>query len=133
MTMFLMNTVSAEVEPAGPLKNWFQLTGHKILRENYPEASEVLNEFRDQGALVLGAKLVGVHDQDDEIERDDPRFNNPEEPGFGVVQLGDGTYRMYLAVNQAEYALFRFLVRNEGGEEADVQFDPISNYQKPQQ
>jgi hypothetical protein len=130
MTMFLMNTMSAEVEPTGGLKGWFQLTGHKICRETaYADVADVLGDVADD--VVHGAKIVGIHDADEEIEQQDPRFNDPDEPGFGVVKLGDGTYRMYLAVNRAEYVMFRHLAKNEAGEEADPANDPISDYRKP--
>ena len=131
MTMFLTNVMSAEVELAGGLPNWFQLTGHKICRETaYACTPDALCDSGEEN-LIVGAKLVGVHDADEEIETQDPRFNNPDEPGFGVVKLNDGSYRMYLEVNRAEYVLFRFLARNEAGEEYDAENDPISNYRKP--
>ena len=62
----------------------------------------------------------------------DPRFNheNNSDRGysFGVYTEAGRTY-MLLAVNQAEYALFRFLCPHEaGGPEADDAYDPIATY-----
>lgn len=128
MTMFLMNTVQAEVEPVLGQAGWFQLNGKGILREMQP-CEELLNECRDLGSLVDGAKLLGLHDVDSDIERQDPRFNDEDEPGFGVVKH-DAGYTMYLSCNRAEYVLFRFLVPMSGGEKFDTEYDDISNYRK---
>ena len=130
MTMFLMNLMSAEVEPTGGLPNWFQLTGHKIFRETaFSDAAEAL--FENEDRVIPDAKIVGIHDFDEGIADRDPRFTDPDEPGFGVVKMRDGTYRMYLSCNRAEYVLFRFLARNESGEQYDALKDPITDYQKP--
>ena len=129
MTMFIMNTIQAEVEPVPGQPGWFQLTGKRIQRENM-DPFELLQDLIGQDSLIPGAKLLGVHDFDEEICDKDPRFNDDEEPGFGVAKENDGTYTMYLACNRAEYALFRFLVPNTSGEQDDNEIDPISTYRK---
>lgn len=127
--MFLMNTIQAEVEPVPGQNGWYQLTGKKIQREGM-DPTDLLNELRDDERLIPDAKLLGVHSFDEEIADRDPRFNDPDEPGFGVTKEEDGTYTMYLACNRAEYALFRFLVPMAGGEEMESQYDPMSDYRK---
>lgn|GEM_PF-6661625 len=129
MTMFLMNTVCAEVEPVPGQPGWFQLTGRKILRHGM-DTTELLNELKGDEVLVDDPKLLGVHDFDEEIEYKDPRFNDDREPGFGVAKEEDGSYTAYLACNRAEYAFLRFIVPYEAGPELDEEFDPISNYRK---
>lgn len=60
----------------------------------------------------------------------DPRFNheNHEDRAsfFVYTDPHDGRTYMLLAVNQAEYVLFRFLAPHESGEDED--YDPIENY-----
>lgn len=127
--MFLMNTIQAEVEPVPGQDGWFQLTGKKIQREGM-DPTELLCELRDDERLIPDAKLLGVHDVDEEIADMDPRFNDEEQPGFGVTKEEDGTYTAYLACNRAEYAFFRFLTPMAGGDEMESQYDPLSIYRK---
>lgn len=128
MTMFLLNTVQAEVEPVPGQPGWFQLTGKGIARDWEP-CEELLIGNRELGNLIEGARLLGLHNVDDDIEDQDPRFNDEDAPGFGVVKHNSG-YTMYLACNRAEYVLIRFLAPNVGGEAADREWDDISNYRK---
>jgi hypothetical protein len=130
--MFLYSGIRAEVEPVPGKRDWYQLTGKHIERWTV----DVMDTFGDlRGTKVKvnhTAKILGIHDVDPEIELRDPRFNeeNNEDEGntFGVYTEGGRTY-MLLAVNQAEYALFRFLCPHEaGGPEADEKYDPIENY-----
>lgn len=127
--MFLLNTIQAEVEPVPGQDGWFQLTGKRIFREHM-DPTELLEELRDDERLIPDAKLLGVHDIDEEIADMDPRFNDEEQPGFGVMKEEDGTFTAYLACNRAEYAFFRFLVPSTGGDEGDNEADPISIYRK---
>lgn len=125
--MFLYKGMSAEVEPVPGKRGWFQLTGRHIERWTMP-MEEALPQM---GATQKdrGAKILGIHDADDEIAVADPRFNweNCEShPQFAVIKQADGTYRMYLAVNQAEYVLFRFLAPHEAKD--DEAFDPMCEY-----
>jgi len=129
MTMFLYNLIQAEVEPVPGKEGWFQLTGKKILR-NRMDPVDMLNELAEYEVLVPDAKLLGVHDYDEEIEYKDPRFADLDEPGFGVAKEKDGTFTVYLACNRAEWVFFRFAIPDEGGPEADEEFDPISTYRK---
>jgi hypothetical protein len=129
MTMFLFNTIQAEVEPVPGQPGWFQLTGKKILR-NGMDPTELIQELAEYGVLVEDPKLLGVNDIDDEIEYKDPRFADLDEPGFAVAKEKDGTYTAYLACNRAEFAFFRFAIPDEAGEPHDEEFDPISTYRK---
>lgn len=127
MTMFLFKTIQGEVEPVPGQAGWFQLTGQKIVREPM-SCEDILNDLDEH--VVRDAKLLGVHDFDEEIEYKDPRFAELDQPGFGVVKHEDGTYTAYLACNRAEYAFLRFVVPSEGGEAQDAEWDPISTYRK---
>jgi hypothetical protein len=127
--MFLMNTISAEVEPVPGQPGWFQLTGKKILRHT-DDPTDLLQELTEYEILVPDAKLLGVHDFDEEIDYKDPRFCDLDEPGFGVAKEKDGTFTAYLACNRAEFVFFRFVTPHEGGEQHEEEFDPISNYRK---
>lgn len=125
--MFLYRGMSAEVEPVPRKNGWFQLTGRHIERWTMP-MEEALT---DMGCTEADrqAKILGIHDADPELEAGDPRFNwenCQDNPSFAVIKQSDGTYRMYLAVNQAEYVLFRFLAPHESGD--DEAFDPMSDY-----
>lgn len=125
--MFLYNGMSAEVEPVPGRKGWFQLTGRHI--ERWTQPMEEATPEMANGPEDYEAKVLGIHDVDPEISENDPRFNwenNEDRASFAVIKHRDGTYRMYLAVNQAEYALFRFLAPHEAID--DEEFDPMSNY-----
>jgi hypothetical protein len=113
MTMIIVNTISAEVEPINGRPGWFQLTGKNILREMC-DCTDELDAHETDGDLVEGAQLLGVSGYYD-VSTDDPRFNYQNCEGdrsFGVVKV-DGGYKMLLAVNRAEYALFAFLAPHE--------------------
>lgn len=127
MTMFLFNTIRGEVEPVPGKDGWFQLTGKKITRECQP-CEDILHDI--DMIVVKDARLLGVHDFDEEIEYKDPRFNELDEPGFGVVKWDDNTYTAYLACNRPEYAFMRFVVPAEEGDAQDEEWDPISTYRK---
>lgn len=92
--MFLFNTIRGEVEPVPGQNGWFQLTGKKITREVQP-CEDILNDLED--AVIKDAKLFGVHDFDEGIECKDQRFNELDEPGFGIVKWDDNSYTAYLA------------------------------------
>ena len=113
MTMIIVNTISAEVEPIKGRPGWFQLTGKNILREMC-DCTEELGAYEGDGLLVEDAQLFGVSGYYD-VSTDDPRFNHENcegERSFGIVKVDDG-YKMLLAVNRAEYALFAFLAAHE--------------------
>lgn len=121
--MYLINTIQAEVEPVPGQNGWYQLTGREIKRWTIP-ACDTAIELRDAGIqLHTDAKILGVHNVDEEIADGDPRFNeenDPEWPSFYVYT--DPKLRktfMMLDVNQAEYAILRFLVPHESGAECD--------------
>lgn len=127
--MFLLNGIRAQVEPVPAKTGWYQLTGKHIERWTV-DVGDTLSDLEHGGAKVdYQAKILGIHDRDAEISEKDPRFNaesNPEDGAtFGVYTEAGRTY-MLLAVNQAEYALFRFLCPHESGD--DDEFDPISDY-----
>ena len=127
--MFLFNGIRAQVEPVPAKAGWYQLTGKHIERWTM-DVGDTLGDLENGGAKVdYQAKILGIHDRDAEIAERDPRFNeenNPEDGAtFGVYTEAGRTY-MLLAVNQAEYALFRFLCPHESGD--DDAFDPISDY-----
>jgi len=130
--MFLFSGIRAEVEPVPGKKGWYQLTGKHIERWTV-DVGDTFGDLRGTKCKVNhDAKVLGIHNIDPEIELRDPRFNheNNAEDGhtFGVYTEAGRTY-MLLAVNQAEYALFRFLCPHEaGGEEADEEFDSIDRY-----
>lgn len=120
--MFLMNTISADVEPVPGKDGWYQLTGKNITRESC-DCAEELDAYEDGGHLILGAQLFGVSDFDT-VSRHDPRFNHENDEGdrtFGVFTDFQGQLRMMLAVNRAEYALFTFLAKHEcPGDDTDI-------------
>ncbi|MBL0719751.1 hypothetical protein JI742_07600 [Piscinibacter sp. Jin2] len=127
--MFLFNGIRAEVEPVPKKKGWYQLTGKHIERWTM-DVSDTLGDLRGSGIKVdFQAKVMGIHDREPEIALHDPRFNeenNPEHGAtFGVYTAAGRTY-MLMAVNQAEYVIFRFLCPHEAGD--DGEFDPISEY-----
>ncbi len=132
--MFLYSGMRAEVEPVPGKKGWFQLTGQHIERWTV----DVQGTFGDLKAAKIKvnyrAKIFGIHDRDPEIALHDPRFNYENDPdrgaSFGVYTEAGRTY-MLLAVNQAEYVLFRFLAPHEAAavdSDADEKNDPISDY-----
>lgn len=129
MTMFLMSTISAEVEPVPGQLGWFQLTGKKLLRW-VDDPTELIQQLKEDDVLIEDPKLLGVHDFDEEIDYKDPRFCDLAEPGFAVEKKDDGTYTAYLACNRAEFAFFRFAIPHEAGSELEEECDPISNYRK---
>ena len=127
--MFLFNGIRAEVEPVPKKKGWYQLTGKHIERWTV-DVGSTLGDLASGGIKVdYRAKVLGIHDRDPEIGEQDPRFNeenNPEDGAtFGVYTESGRTY-MLLAVNQAEYVIFRFLCPHEAGD--DEAFDPMSDY-----
>jgi hypothetical protein len=126
--MFLYNGMRAEVEPVPKKKGWYQLTGKHIERWTMP-VEETAGDLHGV-KLNFKARIVGIHDIDPEIELRDPRFNheNHEDRAsfFVYTDPHDGRTYMLLAVNQAEYVLFRFLAPHESGEDED--YDPIENY-----
>jgi hypothetical protein len=127
--MFLFNGIRAEVEPVPKKKGWFQLTGNHIERWTV-DVSATFEDLTTGGVKVdHRAKILGIHDYDPEIAEKDPRFNDENDPEdgatFGVYTEAGRTY-MLLAVNQAEYAIFRFLCPHESGN--DEACDPMSGY-----
>jgi hypothetical protein len=127
--MFLINGIRAEVEAVPGQPGWFQLTGKRIERWT-TDVADTFGDLRTSGvAIDYNAKIQGIHSFDPEIAEKDPRFNHENEREgealFGVYPA-DGTLFMLLAVNQAEYAIFRFLCPHESGD--DDEFDPISDY-----
>lgn len=127
--MFLFNGIRAEVEPVPNKSGWYQLTGKHIERWTMP-VSEALGEVEGCNIEVdYRARIMGIHDFDPEIELRDPRFNHENDPegeaNFGVYTEQGRTY-MLLSVNQAEYAIFRFLCPHES--EDDDEYDPMSQY-----
>lgn len=133
MTMFLFNGIRAEVEPVPGQEGWYQLTGRHIERWTM-DVGDSFGDIESCGPVNYEARIRGIHDMDDEIALRDPRFNSENDPengeaAFGVYEGEDGRTYMLLTVNQAEYALFRFLCPHEaGGPEADEEYDPIENY-----
>ena len=97
---------------------WFEIDG--VPKElHYGSIGDWLSEECDE-TLVKGAKLVGIHDQD-ELLSDDPRFNHrrnepfeDDTPGFVVLHYPKNDGRGYLGalmVNTAETHLFRYMLR----------------------
>jgi hypothetical protein len=127
--MFLPNGIRAEVEPVPKKKGWYQLTGKHIERWTM-DVSDTFMDVESCGIKVdYQAEILGIHDNDPEIGLRDPRFNHENDPdsgaSFGVYTERGRTY-MLLAVNQAEYVIFRFLCPHEAGD--DEEFDHMSNY-----
>lgn len=127
--MFLFSGIRAEIEPVPNKQGWYQLTGKHIERWT-EDISETFYVLKTADVKVdYRAKILGVHDRDPEIELRDPRFNHENDPegnaSFGVYTEGGRTF-MLLAVNQAEYAIFRFLCPHQAGD--DEEFDPLSDY-----
>lgn len=130
--MFLFDGIRAEVEPVPGRTGWYQLTGKEICRWTH-DVGDTYEELSDLGAEVdLEARLMGVHSFSEEIEEGDPRFNDdntPDNPSFFVYKDNkSGKTYMVLAVNRAEYALFRFLCPHAEGAEMDNEWDPIDKY-----
>lgn len=127
--MFLFNAIRAEVEPVPKKKGWYQLTGKHIERWT-SDVEDTFGTLEDMEIKVeYDAKIMGIHSRDPEIALRDPRFNYENGPtyegsSFGVYTEAGRTY-MLLAVNQAEYAIFRFLIPHEAG---DDKYDPIEEY-----
>lgn len=133
--MFLISGIRAEVEPVPGQVGWYQLTGQHIERWTV-DVSDTFGDLKSSKVKVnYKAKVMGIHNVDPDIANQDPRFNheNNSDRGysFGVYTEAGRTY-MLLAVNQAEYALFRFLCPHEAGEDADEGFDPIETYRVEQ-
>lgn len=131
--MFLFNGIRAEVEPVPKKKGWYQLTGKHIERWTV-DVCDTFGDLANGGIKVdHAAKILGLHDRDPEIALRDPRFNEENDPQdgatFGVYTEAGRTY-MLLAVNQAEYVIFRFLCPHEAGD--DEAFDPMSDYRVEQ-
>lgn len=132
MTMFLMNGIRAEVEPVPGKNGWFQLTGRKIQRWTV-DVSDTFSDMELSAVEVNhDAKIFGIHSQDSEIAVRDPRFNHENDPKgggatFGVFEEG-GTLWMLIAVNQPEYAIFRFLCPHESGYDDALGYDLLSDY-----
>lgn len=113
MTMLLMNVVWFPVTPVADKEGWFEVAGRAVLTCE-SDVLEYIEAFTHlEGARVLDAKLVGMHDNED-IMSDDPRFNyendEEDEPGFGVVRFettaGGLQYRGVMMVNAPEQVLF---------------------------
>lgn len=131
--MFLFNGIRAEVEPVPKKKGWYQLTGKHIERWTV-DVCDTFGDLANGGIKVdHAAKILGIHDRDPEIALRDPRFNEENDPEdgatFGVYTEAGRTY-MLMAVNQAEYVIFRFLCPHEAGD--DEAFDPMSDYRVEQ-
>lgn len=131
--MFLFNGIRAEVEPVPKKKGWYQLTGKHIERWTV-DVGSTLGDLASGGTKVnYQARILGVHDREPEIAEQDPRFNEENNPddgaSFGVYTEAGRAY-MLLAVNQAEYVIFRFLCPHEAGD--DEAFDPMSDYRVEQ-
>lgn len=131
--MFLFNGIRAEVEPVPKKNGWYQLTGKHIERWTV-DVCDTFGDLANGGIKVdHAAKILGLHDRDPEIALRDPRFNEENDPEdgatFGVYTEAGRTY-MLLAVNQAEYVIFRFLCPHEAGD--DEAFDPMSDYRVEQ-
>ncbi|MEJ5999736.1 hypothetical protein [Paucibacter soli] len=128
--MFLFNGIRAEVEPVPGEEGWYQLTGKHIQRWTMDVADTAGDLLSCNVEINCNARIRGIHSWDPEIELRDPRFNheNDEENAsfFVYTERGDGRTYMILAVNQAEYAIFRHLVPHESGEEDE--YDPIEDY-----
>lgn len=127
--MFLMNGIRAEVEPVPGRKGWFQLTGKHIERWTV-DVSDTFGDLENADITVnYVAKIWGIHSEDDEIALKDPRFNHENDSENGEASFGVytelGRMFMLLAVNQAEYAIFRFLIPHETGDDG---CDPIEDY-----
>lgn len=128
--MFLFNGIRAEVEPVPKKKGWYQLTGKHIERWTV-DVGDTFGDLTSGGVKVdYRAKILGIHDRDPDIEQHDPRFNHENDPddgnaSFGVYTEAGRTY-MLMAVNQAEYVIFRFLCPHETGD--DDEYDPMSAY-----
>lgn len=133
MTMFLFSGIRAEVEPVPGKKGWYQLTGKRIERWTM-DVSDTFGDLEECGGVKVDhkAQILGIHSRDPEIALDDPRFNRENDPKRGGATFGVytevGTTWMLMAVNQAEYVIFRFLCPHEAGAENDEEFDPIANY-----
>lgn len=130
--MFLMDGIRAEVEPVPGRDGWYQLTGKEICRWTH-DVGETYSELSDGDVEVnLEARLLGVHSFSEEIEEEDPRFNyqnSPDNASFFVYKdPQNGKTYMILAVNRAEYALFRFLCPHAEGADMDNDYDPMDNY-----
>jgi hypothetical protein len=129
MTMFLFNGVRAEVEPVPGQKGWYQLTGKHIQRWTMDVGDTAHDLQGGDIALNFNAKILGIHNIDEGIELRDPRFNyenDPETASSFIYLDGDGRTYLILAVNQAEYAIFRHLIPHESGEEDE--YDPMEDY-----
>lgn len=132
--MFLYSAIRAEVEPVPGQAGWYQPTGRDITRWTIP-AEDSAGDVRAAGVtLDTEAKIYGIHTVDEEIALSDPRFNHendPEDPQFYVYTdpYLKKTFMM-LNVNQAEAAIFRFLVPHESATADDDgdEYDPIENY-----
>jgi hypothetical protein len=133
--MFLLSGIRAEVEPVPGKAGWYQLTGKHIERWTV-DVSDTFGDLKASRVNVnYKAKVLGIHNVDPDIATQDPRFNheNNSDRGysFGIYTEAGRTY-MLLAVNQAEYTLFRFLCPHEAGEDADKDYDPIETYRVEQ-
>ena len=115
MTMLLNNVVWFPVVPVADKEGWFEIAGRAVLTCE-SDVLEYIEAFSNmEEARVMGAKLVGMHDNED-IMTDDPRFNyendEEDEPGFGVVRFetkaGGLQYRGVMLVNAPEQVLFEY-------------------------
>ena len=126
MTMLLSEAVIVRVQRVAGKKNWFVIDAvPKML--GYGDIGEWLADevSDDLSRIVQGAKLMGIHD-DEEIPRDDPRFNSraniagadPEfcnEPDFVVVKQPKGErdcpkdlYLCAMLINRPESVFFEY-------------------------
>jgi hypothetical protein len=130
--MFLFSGIRAEVEPVPGKSGWFQLTGFNIERWTVDVSDTFGDLERGEVEVDHNAKILGIHSRDPEIALRDPRFNHENDPESGGASFGvyveAGKMWMLLAVNQAEYAIFRFLCPHEAGADEDETYDPIGDY-----
>jgi hypothetical protein len=123
----LYNTIQSEAEPVPGQPGCFQLTGKHIFREGM-DPHDLLKGLADQEALVTGVKLLGVTDRDEEIEYRDPRFNDLDEPDFGVARNDDGYTLPRL--QPPGVRLLPLVLANVAGPEHDTDDEAIENFRK---
>lgn len=117
MTMLLMSAMEADVEPVPGKEGWFRLTATGIVPSDYMNAIECIDDVKDTGGEVfLEAKIEGMHDERDDLEEDDPRFNYEANGNFAVT-LEDGKYKMVMDVNFPEAVLFQKMVEHYAAKE----------------
>jgi hypothetical protein len=108
MTMFLMDSVVIKLKKSDKGDGWFEFDGPVELLDNESVAEWLANDFyHEQHKHIEGAKVVGIHDRDDDIATEDPRF----EDGFAVIYFEEeDAYNLLLDVNLPEAAILRHLL-----------------------